>query len=58
MAELETVEIESPKGGNKINRPSAHLLGSVKMMDDLIQPAVPECDWNALNEAQETKQAV
>lgn len=32
----------------KPNRPSPKLLGSVKMHDDLIRPAVPETDWDAL----------
>lgn len=29
-------------------RPSPQLAGSVTMTDDLIQPAVPESDWNVL----------
>ena len=29
-------------------RPSARLTGSVTMQDDLIAPAAPEDDWNAL----------
>ena len=30
------------------NRPAPQLAGSVTMADDLIAPAVPESDWNAL----------
>jgi hypothetical protein len=30
------------------NRPAPQLAGSVSMTDDLIEPAVPESDWNAL----------
>ena len=29
-------------------RPAPQLAGSVTMSDDLIQPAVPESDWNVL----------
>lgn len=34
--------------GQESNRPSPRLAGSVTMADDLMQPAVPESDWNAL----------
>jgi hypothetical protein len=30
------------------NRPAPQLAGSVNMKDDLIEPAVPESDWDAL----------
>jgi len=47
---MEDTELEPSKGRKKVNRPSPQLLGSVKMTDDLILPAVPESDWNALND--------
>lgn len=41
-------DILSSTAGKKFNRPSPKLTGSVRMQDDLIQPAVQENDWNAL----------
>jgi hypothetical protein len=41
-------EISAKKTGKKRNCPSPKLAGSIRMLDDLIQPAVPESDWNTL----------
>ena len=44
----DAAEFSAMKDGKRLNRPSAKLAGSVRMQDDLILPAVPESDWNAL----------
>ena len=44
----DTPVTDTADGHREPNRPARQLAGSVKMMDDLIEPAVPESDWNAL----------
>ena len=43
----ELLPVEPPAERSR-RRPSARLAGSVVMHDDLLAPAVPEDDWNAL----------
>ena len=44
----DTVDTPTKPISTPLNRPSSRLIGSVKMQDDLIQPALPESEWNVL----------
>jgi len=37
-----------PSATKERHKPSALLAGTVTLMDDLIAPAIPESDWEAL----------